>query len=261
MNFDTWSQKAYQWLIHAGPKLLIGIVLLLIGFWVISLIKRWIKYIFSKKDMDNSLRPFLLSLITVTLQAVLILTVMQSLGVKMTIFAALIGAMGVAFGLALSGTLQNFTSGILILLLKPYRVGDSIVAQGQDGIVRSIQLFHTIIITTDNRMVIIPNSKLSNEVIVNISKMGKRRLDIEFKFNFGFEFDKIRSIILKSLTGGANHINDAIPAVGISSIDPDGFKVMVHIWVKWDKYEASKFEVQQKLIHNLKQEGIKLPGM
>ena len=119
--------------------------------------------------------------LNILLKILLALALLQVLGIQMTMFAALVGAFGVAAGLALSGTLENFTSGILILLLKPFRVGDNIIAQAQEGTVTSIQLFYTVVLTFDNRTVIVPNSKLSNEVIINLSREGLRRMDIELK--------------------------------------------------------------------------------
>src|SRR3954470_15622031 len=147
----------------------------------------------TRRQLDSSLQPFLLSLLFTILQVLLLLTAMQIIGIQMTIFAALIGGIGVAAGLALSGTLQNFTSGILILMLKPFRVGENIIAQGQEGTVKTIQIFFTVVKTFDNRTVIIPNSKLSNEVIVNLSREGKRRLDIELKFNYGVDFEQVKN--------------------------------------------------------------------
>lgn len=261
MNFHTFYNKFVNWVTNAGPKVIIGLILLIIGFWVIRHLKRWFRRIILKRDVESSLQPFLLSLITTILQIVVVLIVMQVIGIKMTIFAAFIGALGVAFGLALSGTLQNFTSGVLILLLKPYKIGDNIIAQGQDGIVDSIQLFYTVMITFENKTVIIPNSKLSNEVIVNISKNGIRRLDVEFKFNFGFDFEKIRSIIQQALKASDLVKDNPAPEIGISLIEPDGYRILTHAWVEADHFEESKFEVQKLLINALIVAGVKLPGI
>jgi small conductance mechanosensitive channel len=151
--------------------------------------------------------------------------------------------------------------GILILMLKPFRIGDNIVAQGQDGIVSSIQLFYTVIITHDNKTVIIPNSKLSNEVIINISRQGKRRLDMEVKFNYGFDFSTIKSIVMKTLKDLPEAADHPAPAIGVSVLDPDGFKVMINTWVDAKSFETSKLLIQQKVIEDLKVAGMKLPGM
>src|SRR6478672_7756185 len=145
-----------------APKVLFGLVIVAVGLWLISLLKKWLTNHLLKKKVNSSVRPFLVNLSIVTLQILLGLAFMQIVGIQMTAFAALLGAFGVAAGLALSGTLQNFTSGVLILLLKPFRVGDNIIAQGQEGTVHSIEIFYTIVTTFDNRSVIVPNGKLLN---------------------------------------------------------------------------------------------------
>ncbi len=197
-SLSQFYEKFYNWLVTYGPNIVIAVLLAVIGFWLIKVFLRRLHFVFDRRKVDASLKPFLLSLIEVLLQLLLFLAIMQVLDVKLTFFASLIAAIGVATGLALSGTLQNFTSGIIILLLKPYRVGDSIIAQGKEGIVESIQIFYTVVTTYDNLTVIFPNSKLSNEVIVNISREGIRRLDIELKFNYGTDFKDIAPIIQAS---------------------------------------------------------------
>lgn len=182
-NIEHFYDKAYDWIIDKGPSVILGIVLLILGLWLIKLLGKWMQNGMRHKDINPSLRPFLTSLILITLRVLLILTVMQIIGIQLTFLTVLIGGIGVAAGLALSGTLQNFASGVLILLLKPFVVGDNIIAQSQEGTVTSIQIFYTIVKTFDNRTVVIPNGKLSNEVIINISREGSRRLDIEMKFS------------------------------------------------------------------------------
>jgi small conductance mechanosensitive channel len=261
VNPEILYNKLYNWILTVGPRLLLAIFVCFIGIWLIRIAKRWLKHAFLKRRVHAAFRPFLISLIVTTLQIILLLAVLQALGIRMTIFTALVGAIGVAAGLALSGTLQNFTSGVLILLLKPFRIGDNIIAQGQDGIVSSIQLFFTIMVTHDNKTVIIPNSKLSNEVIINISRQGRRRLDIEIKFNYGFDFSAIRSTVMQTLKSTDEVAKNPAPSIGVSVLDPDGFKVMIQCWVATNNFEQSKLQIQQKLIESLKQAGMKLPGM
>lgn len=158
-NIEKLSDKIYSWIVEKGPGFILGIIVLFIGLWLIKLFSRWLTSRMNQKEIDPSLKPFLLSLLLVVLRVLLVLGVMQIIGIQMTIFAALIGAIGVALGLALSGTLQNFASGIIILFLKPFSVGDNIVAGGQEGTVTSIQIFYTVVTTADNRTVIYPNSK------------------------------------------------------------------------------------------------------
>lgn len=261
MNLDQLYDKFLNWIVSTGPKVLAAIVILVLGFWLIRLFKSRLRKILQKRTLDKSLLPFLLNVAATVLQVFLLITAMQVVGVRMTLLTAVIGALGVAAGLALSGTLQNFTSGVLILLFKPFKIGDNIVAQGQDGIVSSIQLFYTVVITADNRTAIIPNSKLSNEVIVNITRQQKRRLDIEIKFNYGVDSQKVREVIQHSLESAEYVLKDPAPQIGVSLVEVDGYRVMTNVWVNPGEYERSKLQLQEKLISNLKAGGIKLPGM
>src|SRR5206468_1067274 len=190
----------------------------------------------------------------------LLLGLMQILGIQMTIFAAVIGAFGVAAGLALSGTLQNFASGVLILLLKPYRVGDNISTQGQEGTVTTIQLFYTVILTFDNKTVIVPNSKLSNEVILNLSRQGTRRLDIELKFSYGYDFEQLKQIINKSVEDFGKINKEPEHRIGVSQLESDGFNIMINVWINAHGFEDTKYSFQQILVADLKKSGIKMPG-
>ncbi len=261
MDLNTIFDRLSHWVAVNGPKFLIAIVLFFIGQWVIRLINRTLRKGMRSKKMDASLRPFLMSLISAGLQVLLVLAIMQILGIRMTIFAAIIGAFGVAAGLALSGTLQNFTSGILILILKPYRVGDIIISQGQEGVVCAINIFNTVVLTYDNKTVIIPNSKLSNEVIINLSREGKRRIDVEMKFHYGFEFEELKKAITAILLQQSMVLPDPPVRVGMMNVEPDGYKIFINAWVDAHGYIDNKMQIQQAIISGLKQKGYKLPGM
>jgi small conductance mechanosensitive channel len=261
IDFNKLSDGIYNWLLSYGPRILLGAAILIAGQWVLKMIKKWLTHTLQKKRLDASLRPFLFSLIITVFQVLLILAVMQILGIQMTVFAALVGGIGVAVGLALSGTLQNFTSGILILILKPYKVGDNIVAQAQEGTVTSIQIFYTVVTTFDNKTVIIPNSKLSNEVIINMSREGVRRLDIELKFNYSFSYDQIRSIMQQSIERSKDILPEPKARIGIIALETDGFKVALNVWVNAHGFVDLKLALQERIINDLKAAGIKLPGM
>lgn len=261
MKIEQFYNKAYTWILAKGPAVLIGIAVLIVGFWLIRLLSRWLTTHMYKRKIDPSLTPFLLSLTVTTLRVLLIVSVMQIVGIQMTIFAALIGAIGVAAGLALSGTLQNFTSGVLILILKPFHVGDNIVAQGQEGTVEAIKIFYTVVKTYDNRKVVIPNSKLSNEVIINISGSGNRRLDVEMKFNNSIDFGEVKKVINNVLDHAQSALKVPARRIGISSIEPDGYKVMVNVWLDAHGYVDTKMEIQEKIMEALKGSGLKLPGL
>ncbi|GGM93612.1 mechanosensitive ion channel protein MscS [Dyadobacter beijingensis] len=261
MKIEQFYNKAYTWILATGPSVLVGIAVLIAGFWLIKILSRWLTAHMYKQEIDPSLTPFLLSLAVTTLRILLIISVMQIVGIQMTIFAALVGAIGVAAGLALSGTLQNFTSGVLILILKPFHVGDNIVAQGQEGTVEAIKIFYTVVKTYDNRTVVIPNSKLSNEVIINISKLGSRRLDVEMKFSNSIDFGEVKKVINNVLDHAQSALKVPARRIGISSIEPDGYKVMVNVWLDAHGFVDTKMEIQEKMMEGLKGSGLKLPGL
>ena len=261
MMMDKILENAYHWIILHGPRIILSLVLLLAGQWVIHLLKRWLLKSLFKHREDTTLRPFMTGLITTTLQVILLLSVIQLLDIRMTIFAALVGSIGVAAGLALSGTLQNFTSGIIILLLKPYKAGDSIMAQGQTGIVSSIQLFNTIIITSDNRAVIIPNSKLSNEVIINNSSTTTRRIEIELKLSYAYAPETVMPLVLEEATHTPNVHKEPAPETLVSMLETDGWHLMVYAWTTQEQYDETKFDLNHRIINVLKKNEIKLPGM
>ena len=253
--------KAYDWILRVGPKILLGIVVFILAQIIIRLIKKWSRRFMTRREFDTSLQPFLISFLFAILQVLAVLATMQVIGIQMTIFAALIGGIGVAAGLALSGTLQNFTSGILILFLKPFRVGDSIIAQGQEGIVQSIQVFYTVLVTYDNRDVIIPNSKLSNDLIINISQEGKRRLDMDLKIPFSVDYKQVVDVIEKAITSDKDVLTDPPPRIGINMLDPDGYHLSVNVWTEAHNFIDTKLALQVRILEALRSGGVKLPGM
>jgi len=255
-----FTNRAYDWILVYGPKIILALIIFFLGQWLIRMLNRWFKRV-SGERFDVTLRPFLQNLFAVILQIILVLALMQILGIKMTLFAALIGAMGVAAGLALSGTFQNFASGVLIILLKPFRVGDTINTQGQEGTVKAIRLFYTVVLTFNNTTVIVPNSKLSNEIIFNLSREGKRRIDIEIKFNYGIDFEKLRGIFLHAIDSFDNCLKDPPPRVGIQKFEADGYTVVINAWTKAHGFQDTKLAFQEKLLAEIKTAGIKLPGM
>jgi small conductance mechanosensitive channel len=257
---ELFYDKAYGWLLNFGPRIVFGLLLLLVGLWLIRLFKKWLFNLLAHRNLDPSLKPFLQGTLAIALQALLFFAVLQVWGVQMTVFAAVVGAFGVAAGFALSGTLQNFASGVLILLLKPYIVGDKIITQGQEGTVTSIQLFYTIVLTLDNKTVIVPNSKLSNEIIINLSRQGTRRLDILLKFNYGYDYEQLKRIILDSLDAVDEILNVPEYRVGISTLETDGFTVSIQVWTSADGFEDTRLLLNKRLVDDLKRSGLPLAG-
>jgi small conductance mechanosensitive channel len=261
MRIEKLYDRAYDWLITFGPRFLIGILVLIAGLWLIRVFARWSQGRMHKKDVNPTVKPFLLSLIKVVLRILLILGVMQIMGIQLTLFAALVGAFGVAAGLALSGTLQNFASGVLILLLKPFVVGDNIITQGQEGTVTSIQIFYTLVKTFDNRTLIVPNGQLSNNTIINMSREGTRRMDINYKFANGIDIKQVRSVINSTIDEAENVLATPTRRIGIASLEPDGYTVAINVWVNAHGFEDAKQALQEALLQDIKDAGIKIQGV
>lgn len=260
-DWDKFYDKAYSWVLSYGPRILAAIFALIIGIWLIRMMNRWIKKGLKRHNFNPSLRYFLQNLIAISLQILLVLLVMQIAGIQLTFFTAIVAGLTVAAGLALSGTLQNFVSGILILILKPYQVGENISTQGQEGVVTSIQLFYTVVLTFDNKTIIIPNGQLSNNVVINLSREGKRRLDIDLTFPHGIHFEDIKKILTQSIQSTEDILPEPPFRIGISKLDFDRYTMTVNVWVNAHGFYDTKILLNEKLIAGIKNAGIKLPGM
>lgn len=263
MNWDwrKFYDAAYAWILNTAPKILIALILLFVGLWLIRVLNRSIRRSMDRRKVNPSLRYFLENLIAITLQVLLILMVMQVAGIQLTFLTAIIAGFTVAAGLALSGTLQNFVSGILILLLKPFRVGDNISTQGQEGKVMAIQIFYTTVLTYDNKTITIPNGQLSNNVIINLSREGNRRMDIELKFSYGIPYEQVRDVLAKSVDKIEDMLHDPPIRIGIVNLEADKYTVAVNIWTPAGGFMDKKMMVYETLLRDLTASGIKLPGM
>ncbi|MBK0377943.1 mechanosensitive ion channel family protein [Mucilaginibacter segetis] len=260
MKLQKFYDQAYIWLTSRGPYLVIGVLFFIIGIWLISWLRTRIQARLGKNAVHSSLRPFFLSLSVTGLYILLTLTVLNIVGIRLTFFTTIIGAFTVAVGFALSGTLQNFAGGVLILLLKPFEVDDSIIAQGQDGKVTTIQMFYTVLLTSDNKTVIIPNGKLFNEVIVNVTREGKRRLDFELKLGYVVDVEQVKQVIMDAIKVTPNILNEPATRVGIIGLDLDGIRFAVNVWVAPANFLVAKIALQEKIVNELRLAGVKLPG-
>lgn len=261
VHIEDFYNAAKLWLIAEGPRIVFAAIVSFLGLWFIKGLRAGIRKRLSQNEVHSSLQPFFLSLSITALYIALILMVMMILDIKLDFFGTIIGAGTVAIGLALSGTFQNFAGGVLILLLKPFELGDNIVAQGQDGTVTSIQIFYTVIITPDNKTVIIPNGKLFNEVITNVSREGRRRLDFELKLEYAVDVEEVKAIINQAIKETPNLLDKPVATVGVLALELDGIKFTVRVWVKPSNFLASKLALQEKVIKDLRAAGIKLPGV
>jgi small conductance mechanosensitive channel len=250
---NKWLDKGTEFVIDYGPKVVGAIIFLLIGLWVVKRIVNGSKKLMHKRKLDDSLIPFLGTLLDILLKVMLIISVAGVLGVQTTSFVAVLGAAGLAVGLALQGTLANFAGGVLILIFKPYRVGDLIEAQGEKGTVKEIQIFVTILLTPENKTVIIPNGAISNGNITNYTKEGVIRVDTTFGISYDSDIKKAKDILMKILTDHPKTLKDPAPFVGVAELADSSVNLAVRpythpndYWeVYFDVYEAGKIALDQ----------------
>jgi len=259
MKLERIYDRAINWLNVNGPDAIFGLILFFIGLWVIKFLRNRLRSRLMRRHTHSSLQPFVLSLTITALYVVLTLTVLEIVGVHVTIFTTIIGAFSVAAGLALSGTFQNFAGGVLILLLKPFDIDNYIIAQGQEGKVVSIQIFYTVLLTIDNKTIIIPNGKLFNEVIVNTSREDKRRLDFEVKLGYAADIDKAKKIILHAVTINPDVMTDPAPRVGLIGLDNDSMRFTINVWLEPSNYLNVKIALMEKVVKDLGAAGIAFP--
>ena len=261
MKAGEFYNQFHNWVLTQSPKYVFGVIILLIGLWLIRFLRSRLKQRMSRRKVHSSLQPFILSLTITILYVLLVISVMNIIGFELTIFTTIIGAFSVAAGLALSGTFQNFAGGVLILLLKPFEVDDNIVAQGQDGIVTSIQIFYTVLLTPDNKTVIIPNGKLFNEVIVNVSREGIRRLDLEIKLAYVADTLKVENAIHRAIESTQGILTTQPTRVGIVAMEVDGIRFTVNVWVNPNDFLNIKVALYEHIMKAFTADGIRLPGM
>ncbi|RMG66324.1 MAG: mechanosensitive ion channel family protein [Bacteroidetes bacterium] len=251
---DMWST-----LITYGGKIVLALLALLIGFRVIGSITKGIGKTLKKREVDPSLIPFLRSLIGMLLKAALVLAVLGMVGIETTSFIAILGAAGLAVGMALSGTLQNFAGGVMILLFKPFKVGDVLEAQGYIGKVDEIQIFNTIMKTADNRTIIIPNGGLATGSMINYSTEATRRVDFTFGIGYGDSTEKAKEVLMGLINQDARILQDPAPFVAVSELGDSSVNFAVRVWVNSADYWAVFFDMQEKVYNTFNAQGLNIP--
>lgn len=233
-----------------APKLISAILILIIGFWIVGWVVKMVGKAMTKSGLDQDVQPFLKSLVSVILKILVVITAAGVVGIEMTAFAALIAAAGLAVGMALQGTLGHFASGVMILIFKPYRVGDLVDLQGQLGHVEEIQVFNTILTTLDHKRVIIPNGIATSGIMTNLSTKGKLRVDLNVAMPYEEDFDKVQGIILGALDNVKDRMSDA-PTVEIEKFDENNILLAVRPYATpekyWDVYFDSYREIKKAL--------------
>lgn len=236
-----------------------AIVALIIGLWFIRVITNGLAKLMKARNVDDSLQPFLRSLLNIALKTLLVVSVLSMLGIEMTSFVAILGAAGLAVGMALSGTLQNFAGGVMILIFKPFKVGDVITSQGYTGTVYEIQIFNTILKTPDNKHIIIPNGGLSTSSLVNFSKETTRRVDWTFGIGYGDDIDKAKSVLQQLIHDDQRIKNDPEPFIAVSELADSSVNFTVRVWVNAPDYWGVYFSMNENVYKTFGKEGLNIP--
>jgi len=242
-----------------GQKLLICIVIYIVGKKLIHLLNKALGKLMNTRKLDVSVISFLTSLINILLTVVLLITIVNVLGINNSSFLALFASFGIAMGMALSGTMQNFAGGVMILLFRPYKIGDYIQAQGQEGTVKSIQIFSTVLTTIDNRTVYVPNGGLSNNIIVNFNNQDTRRIEWTIGVEYGTNYNKAKSVIESVLSSDKRILNDPAPYIALKALSESTVDIVIRVWVKRPDYWDVYYDINEQIYKVFEINGINFP--
>ncbi len=244
-KIELWAFNALDVIMQYAPQVLLALIVLIIGLFIVNKLVKVIKKLMLKRNIDESLIGFIGSLISVILKVLVLISVADMIGIKTTSFIAIIGAAGLAIGLALQGTLANFAGGVLILIFKPYKVGNLIEAQGSLGSVKEIQIFVTILTTFENKTIIIPNGAISNGSITNYSTEGKIRVDLDFGISYDSSIKDAKEVIMNVITNHPKVLKEPAPFVGVSSLGDSAVNLAVRPYSKPEDYWTVYFDVYE----------------
>jgi len=259
IDFEAILQTLYEQTVLFGPKILFAIAILVIGNWIAKLISRAIRRSLERRKIEASLVGFLTSIIHAALVAFVIIAALSKVGIQTTSFVAIIGAAGLAIGLALQGSLSNFAAGVLIIIFKPYKVGDYVVAGGAEGSVEDIGIFTTTVVTLDNRTQIIPNAVATSGVIENYTRRGTRRLDLVAGVSYGDDISKVKKILQEILDEESRILKDPTPTIGLMEMADSSINFAFRPWVKVEDYWDLFFDLQERIKIRFDEEGITIP--
>lgn len=259
VSMDAFLSRMVDLGITVGSKILFAVIVLIVGRWLVRRLNKLVNKILTKREVDASLTTFVRSLVSITLNLLLVIVIIGILGIETSSFIALFASAGVAVGMALSGTLQNFAGGVMILLFKPFKVGDFIEAQGQSGTVREIQIFNTILTTADNKVIIIPNGGLSTGLMKNYSKEPTRRVDWEFGIAYGDDYTKAREVLARLLGADSRVLKEPPYFIALTSLGASSVNIVVRAWVNSADYWGVYFDMNEKVYKTFAQENLNIP--
>ena len=248
-----------QFLVRMGTNLIVCIIILFAGFWLAKMLSKGIKKVLRKSNTDEGLVTFLTSFLSMVMKILVVITAISQIGIEMTSFVALLGAAGLAIGMAFSGTLSNFAGGIMILVLKPFKVGDLIMAQGEKGIVKEIQIFNTYLYTVDNKVIILPNGAVANGNITNYTQAEIRRVDWVISISYGDDVDVAKKALMKFASEDERIEKDPEPYIGVALLNSSSVDLTLRVWTHVDNYNEVFFDMNEKVYREFKNLGLNFP--
>jgi len=243
-------------LVVLGEKIIIAILIYVVGTWLIKIIRNSVKKLLSRKKVDSTVASFIYSLINTVLKIVLVIAIVTILGLPATSMAALLAAAGLAVGMAMKDNLSNFAGGVMLLMNTPFKLGDRIVAQGQDGTVKEIGILYTILLTGDARTIFLPNGPLSTGTIINYSANKYRRIDISFNINYGNDVDSLKQIITDIINANTKVQKDPSPFVGVTTVYNGNFDITIRVWVLNSDYGSVNVDLNEVIYRILSDKGV-----
>jgi small conductance mechanosensitive channel len=258
-NIDAYTTKAVELVIAYAPRVVLAIITLIVGLWLIGLITRLIRKSMEKTKADKTLIPFITNLVSWLFKVLLFISAASMVGVATTSFIAVLGAAGLAIGLALQGSLGNFAGGVLILIFKPYNVGDLVEAQSHLGVVKEVQIFNTILLTPSNKRVIIPNGAVSNGSIVNYSAEGTLRVDLVIGIAYESDIPKAKEVLYKVMADHELVLEDPASQVAVSELADSSVNLVVRPWCNAGDYWQVYFDITEAAKVGLEASGVTIP--
>lgn len=256
---DIIIEKLIEQGIEIGKNILAAVVVFIVGRFLISLLKSMLTGMMERRKVEITIQTFLHSLLNILLNILLLIAVIGALGINTTSFAALLASAGVAIGMALSGNLQNLAGGLIVLLFKPYKVGDWIEAQGVSGTVSEIQIMHTLITTVDNKVVYVPNGAMSSGTIINYSRKSTRRIEWIVGVDYGEDIDKVKRIVDSLIVADERILKEPAPYIALHALDSSSVNVTIRVWVPTNEYWNVYFDMNKKIYDEFNKEGIDFP--
>lgn len=259
VDVEQLLSKLLDWGIEVGKDLLGAIIIYIVGRFIIKQVGRLLARILEKRKLEISVQTFLRSLVSILLNLILAFAIVSRLGVETTSFAALLASAGVAIGMALSGNLSNFAGGLIILVFKPFKVGDYIEGQNANGTVREIQIFHTILTTVDNKVIYVPNGELSSNAITNYNKQETRRAEWVFGVEYGEDFEKVKAVLQRIIDADPRILKDPAPMIALGALSASSVDIKVRAWAKTADYWDVYFDMNKIVYDTFNKEGIGFP--